>query len=192
MNLWNFKASFYQSFRIFWPIRWIFHGELENLKNLIQKISLPKLILDIGTGCGSTLSLFPEDGKIIALDYSIQMLFRAQKGRNGLLPVAGDAISLPIKGNSLPFVSAIGVTEYFPDKSLFMNEVERIISYRGFFLVTVARRGILNGLRNLLGHRVYTVQLKQWENSLFKNGWIIVERCKSLLQNQYLLYRKYL
>ena len=57
MNLWEFKAGFYDSARKLFPFNLILSKENTNLKNLLAKIDLVDgKILDVGTGPGTILA----------------------------------------------------------------------------------------------------------------------------------------
>jgi ubiquinone/menaquinone biosynthesis C-methylase UbiE len=188
-NLWDARAYFYHHIR-YLPILWqIYNTEIKNLKMLISQETInPSFVLDIGTGTASSLKIFHSDIKIVGLDISLGMLVKALKRKNNLSALAAETSNLPIQDSVVPFISAIGLTEYISKKETFIEEVKRIIKADGYFLVTISQPGILNILRNFFGSRIYTIRNNQWETLMEKTGWIFINKTKSLFQMQY-LYR---
>ena len=186
MDFWNFKAKFYSQGRSFFLFRWILDRETRKLKNLLANENLrPPRVLDIGVGTGLSLDVFPENMTVVGLDRSLDMMKRIPSDRV-LIRVVGDAHELPFEDESISFISAIGLTEYLTDKHTFLDEVKRILSKRGYFLVTIARPNILNILRNFLGNRIYTVDFAIWERLTKNKGFICLGHAKTLLQEQFL------
>ncbi len=99
MNLWKFKAGFYDSARRLFPFNLILSKESANLKNLLSKIDVDHgKILDVGTGTGTSLAFWGESAQLFALDSSFNMINKAKlKGSKNL--IVGDALTLPIKSD---------------------------------------------------------------------------------------------
>jgi len=186
LELWNIKASFYRGARNLPLIKKILEREIDNLKGLIQRAGpLPEIIVDIGTGAGSTLVLFPGYVKVVGVDISIAMLKRARSIRN-IFCVVADSNRLPFKGK-FDFISAVGLTEYINDRREFLKEVKSIMRDGARLLITISQPNVYNVLRNLLGSHVHTVSIEDWEAELLDQGFEILERKETMMQVQYLL-----
>lgn len=188
MSSWNSLSVIYRRCRRLPGIRMILDSEIRNCRALWSRIQrIPDRILDVGTGAGSSLELFPNEIPVIAVDASRKMLSRARIRRPGLIAIQADACALPLRDDSFSVTSAIGLTEYLPNLDDFFKETGRVTRPGGFFLSTLARRNMLNRLRILLGNRLYFIKADQWENEAAAAGWEIEGRAASLLQIQQLL-----
>ena len=190
MTLWDFKASFYHFLRSFPPFGWILQDEMRKLRRLIQKVDGPlKIVLDMGTGAGSTLGMFPDAVRIVGVDRSFRMIRRARRMRE-IDAVVGEAHRLPVGSGTIPFVSTVGLTEYLQDMEGFVEEMGRVLRPGGYWLATVAPPNALNRLRNLLGHRVHVLRSEECERLFSGYGFFVVEEERSLLQRMYLLQKR--
>jgi predicted TPR repeat methyltransferase len=142
-------------------------------------------LLDIGTGAGCSLNIFPESWFVIGLDRSITMLKKSRKRGNNTC-VVGDGYFPPVKNQSIEFVSAIGVTEYIRDKFGFLQVVRNTLHPSGFFLVTFSIPHLFNRLRIMLGSSLFFIPVEQWERLLAEAGFIQIEQKQSFFQIQYL------
>ncbi len=186
MHTWDLKAFVYHGARRLPGIRWILDAEIRNLRSLIGRIpEFPEPAADAGTGAGSTLCVFPESGRLVCMDRSVAMLARAMR-RRSVHAVSGDLMRLPFRKNGLGFLSAIGVCEYLPEPLCFPAEAALVLKPGAYLLVTVPRPGIWTLPRNLLGHRLRTVQQEAWEKALTGAGFTILGKESSLFQFQYL------
>jgi ubiquinone/menaquinone biosynthesis C-methylase UbiE len=189
MKLWNVKAAIYSRFRRLPLFHRLLDSEIANLQSLLYIVPAPyRLVIDLGTGAGSTLDIFPDSISIIGLDRSPNMLKNAVKNRNGLLGVVGSAGHLPFRKDCTSMVSAIGITEYLRDKENFVDEVQRILKNEGHVLITISHPSFLNRLRSLLGERIYPIDTERWKEMLSNAGWICLGEKGTLIQKQY-LYR---
>jgi ubiquinone/menaquinone biosynthesis C-methylase UbiE len=189
MKLWNIKAAAYFWTRRLSFFRCVLDNELANLRFLIQSIPEPyPFVIDLGTGAGSTLEIFPVHIPIIGLDRSFSMLKNAAKNRDGLSGLVGSAEHLPFRNDCVSIISAIGITEYLRDKETLINEIKRILKNEGYVLITISQPSFLNRLRNLLGNRIYPIDPECWKRMLCSAGWICVSEKGTLIQKQY-LYR---
>ncbi|MCJ7813066.1 class I SAM-dependent methyltransferase, partial [bacterium] len=190
MHCWNLKAGLYHPIRSLPLLRNLLCKEIRNLKMLIEKVSFQSVpVLDVGTGIGSTLGIFPDRVQVIGLDHSYVMLRKSRK-RENVIGVVGDGNHLPFQKCGFSFISAIGFTEYLSDTTLFLDEINRIIRPDGHFLVTIAPPGLFNFLRNLLGHRIYPIRTEDWEAMVTRRGFACVGNCSTWLQDQYLFSKK--
>ncbi len=190
ITFWNIKARFYHSIRSLPFIKKVFEQEIRNLRVLMKEASLcPTKVLDVGIGTGSTVDIFPEDAHIIGMDHAYGML-RKSVGNKKVFGVVGNANQLPFQNHAVPFISAIGFTEYLSNKTYFLDEVKRIIRSDGHFLVTITPPGFLNFLRHLLGHRIYPIRAEVWETLVVQKGFSCIGITQTWLQRQYLCVRK--
>jgi len=184
MSFWDFKASFYDRLRR-WPIiRRIHEREKKYLSQLLEPLEAPPVIVDLGTGTGASLDFFP-DSTLIGLDSSLQMIRSTVK--LGIAGVAADACRLPIQTRSIPFVSAIGLTEYLRDIDAFMEEIRRVLRSGGIALVTISPPVLLNRMRTLLGHRLHLIRETDWESSIRELGFVLTARERSAMQTAFLI-----
>ena len=189
MKLWDITAAIYFRFRRLPLFRRVLDSELANLRSLLQSIPEPyPFLIDLGTGAGSTLEIFPEDVPIIGLDHSLNMLKNAAKNRDGLSGLVGSTEHLPFRNDCVSIISAIGITEYLRDKETLINEIKRILKNEGYVLITISQPSFLNRVRNLLGNRIYPIDPECWKRMLCSAGWICLGEKTSLIQKQY-LYR---
>jgi SAM-dependent methyltransferase len=182
---WRLKSHLYQ-WRNAPGLGWILSEETANLNRLLARVSLPPgPILDIGSGTGSSLTLFPADRTVICLERSTAMLEQLPKGETRA-PVRGEAENLPIKEESFPLVTAIGITEYLPSLSYFFREVHRILRPGGFFLVTSSPPGFWTVLRRGLGLPLQGRTTGAITDALCRGGFSLLARDGSFMQDQFL------
>jgi ubiquinone/menaquinone biosynthesis C-methylase UbiE len=188
MDLWDLEAGVYDGLRRIPGIRRILEQEKRNLRSLLESVpKFPDILVDIGTGAGSTLDAFPKSAKRIGLDASFAMVRHSRKRLAAV--VVGDARQLPFKKRSIRFLSVVGVTEYFSEHHEFLKEVEIVLSPGGYFLVTVSPKKFLNWLRIGLGHSLHMVRPEKWERRMDRFPMVCLGRRRSLFQIQY-LYQK--
>ena len=187
MNLWDIKARFYRCFRSSIPFQWILEREIRGLRRLWDRVECQtEILLDVGTGVGSCLKVFPEDAPVVGVDHSYRMI--RQVDRTGVFYGAvADAKRLPFRQGAFSLVAAIGLSEYVYDKATLLKEIKRVMADDGHLIITVARPNVLNMLRNLLGHRIHTIQPDLWELLIGMEGLSCVIKNKMWLQSQYLI-----
>ncbi|MCH8022018.1 class I SAM-dependent methyltransferase [candidate division KSB1 bacterium] len=188
MNLWEFKAGFYDSARRLFPFNLILSKESANLKNLLSKIDVGDgKILDVGTGTGTSLAFWGESAQLFALDSSFNMINKAKlKGSKNL--IVGDALALPIKSDSFNLIIAIGLLEYQKEKIAFLKEFQRILIPTGCLLLTYSQIGLLNFMRFLGGHRLYLLSSAKFNRLIQESGLTCLKKARSLIQTQILLH----
>ena len=107
--------------------------------------SMPRgaTVVDIGCGAGMDLLLAAQavgsDGRAIGVDMTEPMAQRARAGATSLSLAnvevrIGDAMSLPVKSESVDVVISNGVLNLTPDKEQAFGEVFRILRRGGQFL----------------------------------------------------------
>ena len=185
LDLWSLKSKTYRAGRSLPLVRRILDTEVRNLKALLCDIEVPlDGILDIGSGSGSTLDILPKGKFRIFMDRSTGMT-RTLRQMHAYV-VRADAQSMPFREGSFSFVAAVGLTEYIREKDRLVDEVERVILPGGFFLSTISPPGLLNSLRNLMGHRIHSIRRGVWKRLLSSRGFRIQSECKSMVQAQFL------
>ncbi len=188
MNLWEFKAGFYDSARRLFPFNRILAKESANLKNLLSKIDVDHgKILDVGTGTGTSLAFWGESAQLFALDISFSMINKAKlKGRKNL--IVGDALALPIKSDYFNLITAIGLLEYQKEKMALLKEFQRVLIPTGCLLLTYSQNGLLNFLRFLGGQRIYLLSSVEFNRLIKKIDLTCLDKKHSLIQRQVLLH----
>ena len=108
---------------------------IEGVSNIVNKITElidGRLVLDIGCGPGIAASLFPQDTKVIGLDFSISML-ESTKNRIQQL-IRGDAINLPFRKEVFEVATCFFVAADYAVKRDIFLEAYRILKDNGLFL----------------------------------------------------------
>ncbi len=100
--------------------------------------------------------------------------------------VRADAQTVPFRDRAFSFVAAVGLTEYIHEKDRFVDEIRRVVRPGGLFLSTISPPGVLNSLRNLMGHRIHTIRSEAWEQLLSSKGFRVQRKSRSLIQIQFL------
>ena len=187
MNLWGFKARFYDSARKIFPFNVILTKESANIKNLLSKIDLNDgRILDVGTGCGASVTFFGESGQTFAIDSSWRMVEKARL-KGGKNFIVADAFALPIKSDSFNLITAVGLLEYQKEKVVLLKEFQRVVVPTGYFLLTYSQISLLNRMRFLWGHRIYLLSSDEFVQLVKESEISCLDNQQSLIQTQALL-----
>tara|TARA_Y100000389_G_scaffold201337_1_gene243818 strand:- start:6560 stop:7516 length:957 start_codon:yes stop_codon:yes gene_type:complete len=113
---------------------------------LLENNSLEGLtVLDMGCGSGRFVDIALKKGAtVIAIDYSnaVDVTQRNISNKN-LMVVQGDALSLPIKTNSIDYVYSIGVLHHTPSPQQGVREAYRVLKDNGTFAISVYSKGSL-------------------------------------------------
>ncbi|MCU1236709.1 MAG: Methyltransferase type 11 [Candidatus Solibacter sp.] len=132
--------------------------------------------LEIGANAGHTSYMLANQfaGEGFALDISADalrhgtMLMDRWQLTRAPVRVAGDAVNLPFRDNSLQFVMACQLLSQFMNIESVFLEVKRVLAPGGVFLFTE------EPLRRLLSLRIYRApyqeRMKPWERKLFDWG----------------------
>ena len=180
----------YHRFRTLPFIRSILKKELGNLETILQDKQIkPALIVDLGTGNGTHLSVFTKQIPVVGVDRSLKMLQQAGKRHPEILCVVADTNRLPFHGRFCDFALAVGLLEYMRDKETWLAEAERILCSGGYLLMTFSPPGMFTSFRNLLGHAVYPLSLEDFRKMIAKQGLALVQWKQSWLQIQCLLHK---
>jgi len=113
-------------------------------------------VLDVGTGTGVLAPLLLEatdgEGQIVALDFSGEMLRRAQAKGHLVAYVRGDAQRLPFPAETFDWVICNAVFPHFPDKQRALNEVNRVLRKGGRLAIChTASRHTINEFHRSVG-----------------------------------------
>jgi len=102
-------------------------------------------VLDLGSGAGNDCfvarSIVGETGKVTGLDFTDEMLVKANENRNKLGYtnvefVKGDIEEMPIPDNSVDVVVSNCVLNLVPDKNKAFSEIHRVLRTGGHFCVS--------------------------------------------------------
>lgn len=180
---WHVQSAFYEFLRRLPGAAFCLRQERRRIQNLLDRMEFRDgLVLDIGSGSGSTLNLLPNVPAIVALDRCETMLSRIRVP--GIYRIAGDAGSLPLAANLFSFVSVIGVTEYLPDLQAVIAEIRRVSRPGAFLLITRSFPCLLNRFRIVLGHRLFLRKKEPFMNTLSSCGFGCMGQTRSLIQEQ--------
>jgi ubiquinone/menaquinone biosynthesis C-methylase UbiE len=133
---------------------------LNCLSNIIKELGIKcgDYVLDIGSGTGVLLPfLIPElgdEGKIIALDFSAEMLGQAQaKNLPSIVGFAqADVLAIPLADNSVDLAICNGVFPHFNDKAKALKEIVRVLRTNGRLVIShTMSREMLNRLHQSIG-----------------------------------------
>jgi ubiquinone/menaquinone biosynthesis C-methylase UbiE/uncharacterized protein YbaR (Trm112 family) len=94
------------------------------------------LVLDLGCGTGILSTMLAEkDFKVVGLDISFLSLHVLRQRNKELDIIQADANYLPIADGSFHTVVCLGVWRHFPDVQKVLNEVSRVLTSDGTFIV---------------------------------------------------------
>lgn len=109
-------------------------------------------LLDLGCGSGDSFSAIKSTGswKIKGVDLSAEMIKKAQIIHPNIELKIANATHLPFSKNQFHVVISLGVLEYIEDYSLVINEVKRVLTINGHFIVSIPnKQSIFRKLRKL-------------------------------------------
>ncbi|MEF3255343.1 MAG: class I SAM-dependent methyltransferase [Deferribacterales bacterium] len=91
-------------------------------------------LLDIATGAGHFTQVFEADRKVTC-DYSFNMLITARTNYHLDLAVQSDSSNLPFRNDCFEIVTCRIAMHHFSHPNLFSQEVHRILTEKGFFVL---------------------------------------------------------
>ena len=109
------------------------------------KIKLGDIVLDLGSGAGNDCfvarALTGETGKVIGLDFSDEMLAKANENVQKLAYknvefIKGDIENMPVESNSVDVVISNCVLNLVPDKEKAFKEISRVLKSGAHFSVS--------------------------------------------------------
>ena len=133
---------------------------LQCLGNIVRELGIKPgyCVLDIGSGTGVLLpfliSELGNEGKILALDFSAEMLVQA-KAKN-FPPMVGfaqaDILAIPLTDNFVDLAICNSVFPHFNDKVKALEEIARVLRNNGRLVIChTMSREIINQLHQSIG-----------------------------------------
>jgi ubiquinone/menaquinone biosynthesis C-methylase UbiE len=133
---------------------------LNCLGNIIKELGIKPgyYVLDIGSGTGvllpSLIAELGDEGKIVALDFSAEMLIQAQA--KNFPPIVGfaqaDVLAIPLTDNSVDLAICNSAFPHFNDKVKALEEIVRVLRNNGRLVIChTMSREILNRLHQSIG-----------------------------------------
>jgi ubiquinone/menaquinone biosynthesis C-methylase UbiE len=136
---------------------------LKCLSNIVKELSIESgdYVLDIGSGTGVLLPFLVaelgDEGKIVALDFSAEMLCQA-KAKN-FPPIVGfaqaDVLAIPLADSSVDLAMCNSALPHFSDKVKALKEIARVLRDNGRLVIchTMSRK-MINQLHQSIGGAV--------------------------------------
>jgi len=133
-------------------------------------------VLDIGSGTGVLLRFLiaelGDEGKIVALDFSAEMLVQAQA--KNFPPIVGlaqaDILAIPLPGKSVDLAICNSAFPHFSDKAKALREIARVLRNNGRLVIChTMSRAMINQLHQSIGGEVANDLLP----NEFELGWLI-------------------
>ena len=133
---------------------------LNCLGNIVRELGIKPgyYVLDIGSGTGALLPFLiaelGDEGKIVALDFSAEMLGQAQA--KNFPPIVGfaqaDVLAIPLADNSVDLAMCNSAFPHFDDKVKALKEIARVLRNNGRLVIChTMSREILNRLHQSIG-----------------------------------------
>jgi len=130
------------------------------LSNIVKELGIKPgyYVLDIGSGTGVLLPFLiaelGDEGKIVALDFSAEMLGQAQA--KNFQPIVGfaqaDVLAIPLAGNSVDLAICNSVFPHFDDKARALKEIARVLRNNGRLVIChTMSRAMINQLHQSIG-----------------------------------------
>ena len=135
----------------------------ECLNNIVKELGIKPgyYMLDIGSGTGILLpfliSELGDEGKIVALDFSAEMLCQAKaKNFQPIVDFAqADALAIPLADNSMDLAMCNSAFPHFDDKSRALKEIARVLRNNGRLVIChTMGREMINQLHQSIGGAV--------------------------------------
>jgi ubiquinone/menaquinone biosynthesis C-methylase UbiE len=133
---------------------------LKCLGNIVKELGIKPgyYVLDIGSGTGILLPFLiaelGDEGKIVALDFSAEMLGQAQA--KNFPPIVGfaqaDVLAIPLADNSVDLAICNSVFPHFNDKVRALKEIARVLRNNGRLVIChTMSRAMINQLHQSAG-----------------------------------------
>jgi ubiquinone/menaquinone biosynthesis C-methylase UbiE len=134
--------------------------KLKRLGNIVKELGIKPghYVLDIGSGTGVLLPFLiaelGSEGKIVALDFSAEMLCQAQaKNFPPIVSFAqADVLAIPLADNSVDLAICNSVFPHFNDKAKALKEIARVLRNNGRVIIChTMSREMINQLHQSIG-----------------------------------------
>jgi ubiquinone/menaquinone biosynthesis C-methylase UbiE len=133
---------------------------LKFLGNIVRELGIKPgyYVLDIGSGTGVLLPFLiaelGDEGKIVALDFSAEMLIQAQA--KNFPPIVGfaqaDVLTIPLADNSVDLAMCNSAFPHFNNKVKALKEIARVLRNNGRLVIChTMSREMLNRLHQSIG-----------------------------------------
>jgi len=133
---------------------------LKCLGNIVKELGIKPgyYVLDIGSGTGVLLPFLiaelGDEGKIVALDFSMEMLVQAQA--KNFPPIVGfaqaDVLAIPLADSSVDLAICNSAFPHFSDKGKALKEIARVLRNNGRMVIChTMSREMLNRLHQSTG-----------------------------------------
>jgi len=137
--------------------------KLKSLSNIVKELGIEPgyHVLDIGSGTGVLLPFLiaelGNEGKIVALDFSEEMLCQA-KAKN-FPPIVrfaqADVLAIPLADNSVDLAICNSAFPHFDDKARALKEIARVLRNNGRLVIChTMSRTMINQLHQSIGGAV--------------------------------------
>jgi len=137
--------------------------KLKSLSNIVKELCIEpgNYVLDIGSGTGVLLPFLiaelGDEGKIVALDFSAEMLCQAKaKKFQPIVDFAqADVLAIPLAHNSVDLAMCNSAFPHFNDKARALEEIARVLRNDGRLVIchTMSRK-MINQLHQSIGGAV--------------------------------------
>ena len=136
---------------------------LKCLSNIVKELGIEpgNYVLDLGSGTGVLLPFLvaelSDEGKIVALDFSAEMLCQAKA--KSFQPIVGfaqaDVLAIPLADSSVDLAMCNSAFPHFNDKSRALEEITRVLRNNGRLVIchTMSRK-MINQLHQSIGGAV--------------------------------------
>jgi ubiquinone/menaquinone biosynthesis C-methylase UbiE len=137
--------------------------KLKSLSNIVKELDIKPgyYVLDIGSGTGILLPFLiaelGNEGKIIALDFSAEMLCQAKaKNFEPIVDFAqADVFAIPLADNSVDLAMCNSAFPHFDDKARALKEIARVLRNNGRLVIChTMSRAMINQLHQSIGGAV--------------------------------------
>ena len=135
-------------------------GRLKSLEKIVKELDIEPgyHVLDIGSGTGVLLPFLitelSDEGRIIALDFSAEMLVQAQaKNFPPIVRFAqADVLNIPLPDNSVDLAICNSAFPHFEDKGKALKEITRVLKKDGRLVIChTMSREMINQLHQSIG-----------------------------------------